>query len=257
MRGKGKVKSKGKIAKRPPVEMQRAMLTAQRAANLAVAGFPSFDQLKARTAKFFARVEKKLDAVPPERRSPPPATIAAQAALQSALLGEGSEVAVLQQMFENLLVASMDRSTANRAHPAFVQMLSQMSPDEARMISSLTVSLRLPIIEVRYMHDATSYLSAGFVCDFGHNIGIDESRQATSLSNLERLGIIDIIFTASIRDDFGEVYRALVERMKTEFKNDLKFDSNQRAGPPVAHRGIVQFSVIGQDLWETCVRRQR
>jgi len=112
----------------------RATQAARRAMNLATSGFPSFEQLQARTGKFFARVEKKLEQVPDERRQPPPATIAAPAALQYALLGEAPEAAELREMFENLLASSMDSDTASSAHPAFVSMISQMSRDEARIL---------------------------------------------------------------------------------------------------------------------------
>jgi hypothetical protein len=109
---------KGGPGSEPSVELQRrASGAAQRAADLATAGFPSFDALQARTGKYFARVEKKLDAVPAERQQPPPPTIAAPAAFQYALLGESDEVAELREMFENLLAASVDRETASNAHP--------------------------------------------------------------------------------------------------------------------------------------------
>lgn len=121
-----KGKSKGTTEPTGAVK-RRATRTARRLTNLAMPGFPPLDRLKARGAKFSAHVEKKLDAVPPERRQQPPATIALPAALQYVLLGEGAEVAELREMFENLLVSSMDRDTAADAHPAFVSMISQLT----------------------------------------------------------------------------------------------------------------------------------
>src|SRR5678815_4358285 len=46
----------------------------------------------------------------------------APAALHYALLGDGDAVADLREMFENLLMSSMDRATANDAHPVRCQM---------------------------------------------------------------------------------------------------------------------------------------
>lgn len=40
-------------------------------------------------------------------------------------------------MFENLLVTSMDRDTASGAHPAFVSMIPQLTPDEAWILKSI------------------------------------------------------------------------------------------------------------------------
>jgi hypothetical protein len=78
--------------------------------------------------------------VPPERQQAPPATLATlatPAALQYARLGDGDEVADLCEMFENLLVSSMDSAMAVNAHPAFVSMISQLTPDEARILKSI------------------------------------------------------------------------------------------------------------------------
>src|SRR5207237_1429210 len=61
--------------------------------------------------RLMSRVERKLGGVPDHHLLPPPATIAAPAALQYALLGESDEVAELREMFENLLVTSMNRDT--------------------------------------------------------------------------------------------------------------------------------------------------
>jgi len=146
----------------------RATQAARRAMNLATSGFPSFEQLQARTGKFFARVEKKLEQVPDERRQPPPATIAAPAALQYALLGEAPEAAELREMFENLLASSMDSDTASSAHPAFVSMISQMSRDEARILK----------------HPDAYY---------GEDLGLTTERFEQCMSNLERLGIVKTI----------------------------------------------------------------
>jgi hypothetical protein len=137
-KGKGTTGGKGEGTTETTGETKRhALAITRRLARFAVAGFPPLEQLKARGAKFFARVEKKLDAVPPEQRQPPPATIALPAALQYVLLGEGVEVADLREMFENLLVTSMDRDTAASAHPAFISMISQLTPDEARILKSI------------------------------------------------------------------------------------------------------------------------
>ena len=108
----------------------QAASISQRLRNVAAAAQPALDRLE-------TIVQQKLSGVPPERVLPPPATIAAPSALQYALLGEGDEVAELREMFENLLAASMDRDTAAGAHPAFVSMISQLTPDEARILKSI------------------------------------------------------------------------------------------------------------------------
>lgn len=40
----------------------------------------------------------------------------------------------LHEMFYNLLKSSMDKNTSNLVHPAFIQILKQLSPEEARFL---------------------------------------------------------------------------------------------------------------------------
>src|SRR5262249_12995200 len=40
----------------------------------------------------------------------------------------------LREMYVNLLATSMDRDTATKAHPAFAEIIRQLTPDEARVV---------------------------------------------------------------------------------------------------------------------------
>ncbi|HEX2689776.1 MAG TPA: DUF4393 domain-containing protein, partial [Kofleriaceae bacterium] len=119
-----------------------------------------------------------------ERRQPAPAHIAAPAALQYALLGQGEGVAELREMFENLLVASMDSDTASSAHPAFVSMIQQLTPDEARILKSINRN-EYPYTDLRR--------SGSFRTTLGIDAEIDGTRQQQYVSNLERLGILRMV----------------------------------------------------------------
>jgi hypothetical protein len=131
----------GKGAKDPLDDGDATKLAAQTAGQrlkrVAALALPDVAEMRTRVAELEERVDRKLEAVPAERLVSPPATIATPAALQYALLGDGPEVAELREMFENLLAASIDRDTAASVHPAFVSMISQLTPDEARILKSI------------------------------------------------------------------------------------------------------------------------
>lgn len=56
----------------------------------------------------------------------------------------------LRDMYINLLATSMDKHKAVTAHPSFVEILKQLSPDEARLLSYIPKLPRFPdIISVR------------------------------------------------------------------------------------------------------------
>lgn len=216
---------------------QRATAMAQRLRNIAIRGQPAFD-------RFAARVASKTKPIPEERIVQPPATIEAPAAVQCVLLGEGDEVADLREMFENLLVASMDRSTAAGAHPAFVSMISQLTPDEARILKSVEQP-RYPLFWVRTA-EQNETISHGIRSLLGVDLGIDSGRFQQYISNLERLGILRISEESML---VIEPYNQLAQLIKTEFAWNETELNNARL-----ERGTVEVTPFGRQFLDTCVR---
>ncbi len=139
-----------------------------------------------------SRVERKLGGVPEDRLLPPPSDHRAPAAFQYALLGEGEEVAELREMFENLLVTSMDRATTAGAHPAFVSMISQMTPDETWILKSITRSEYAATNVQDFSERESNGVPRGLRSLLGRGIGIEGTRLSEYLSNLDLLDILRI-----------------------------------------------------------------
>lgn len=81
----------------------------------------------------------------------------------SALRYLGSE-AELRDLFANLLVSAIDTESSSMVHPAFVEIIKQLSADEARILKKLRNNKYFPLIcEGCYVddecHDAHSMLS--------------------------------------------------------------------------------------------------
>ena len=206
-----------------------------------------FDQLA-------RRVEKKLEDVPPDRQLPPPANIAGQVMFQYALLGDqDARVEQLREMFANLLASSIDSATADAAHPSFVAIISQLSPDEARLFAEPMPGNRATAAVIECLHatpDGSVYRSAGRVLEWGENVDFASNGGfARALSSLERLGLIEFDWSKAIADPAGEIfYAALEERARKTLY-----------GPPhgrvlEVRRGIVQYTTIGEFFLQTCVR---
>ena len=66
---------------------------------------------------------------------PPPLNIAGPAILNLTFTGETPS---LREMYANLIAASMDVETAYTAHPSFVRIIEQLSPDEAKILGQLS-----------------------------------------------------------------------------------------------------------------------
>ena len=83
----------------------------------------------------------------------------------------------LREIYANLLATSLDVDTSLQAHPAFVDMIKSMSPDEARMLGLFAHRELWPVVEVRIYRTGKDEASAG-------SGGSDLSVQAcTSRSN--------------------------------------------------------------------------
>jgi hypothetical protein len=78
---------------------------------------------------------EKLKNVPPERIAPPPISVAGPAV--EALRFAANEPS-LREMYANLLAAAMDSKTTQETHPAFVELIRQLAPDEALLINHMS-----------------------------------------------------------------------------------------------------------------------
>ena len=81
-----------------------------------------------------AALAERLQDVPEERLVPPPINVAGSAIDAMRFTGDVDE---LREMFANLVAWSMDSETASDAHPSFVEIIKQLSADEARIMRFL------------------------------------------------------------------------------------------------------------------------
>ena len=135
---------------------------------------------------------KRLRGVPRDRIVAPLATVAGPALDALRYAGHEPE---LRELYANLLARAMDRQTATMAHPAFVEILRQLTPDEARILKLLARTEGIPIISVTstdptmgtYMWALPRFSTVGEEagCAF-------PALTPTYLDNLLRLGLLEL-----------------------------------------------------------------
>ena len=91
-------------------------------------------------------LSEKLKDRPRERLTPPSPSIAVPA-IESLRYTAHEES--LREMYLKLLATAIDSETASQAHPAFVEVIRQLTPDEARMLKSLHPQVPAPAITLR------------------------------------------------------------------------------------------------------------
>jgi abortive infection alpha-like protein len=143
-----------------------------------------------------AEVSMRLQNVPEDKIAAPNPRIAVPA-VQALTYSMGEEH--IREMFANLLAADMNADFKENAHPAFVEIIKEMMPVDARLIKLFR---KAPQIQYRARIGSQSkFNELGIEYSFDPE-NIPPTQIATSLSNLERLGLVRIAPNEfPIRDD--------------------------------------------------------
>lgn len=145
------------------------------------------------------KVADRLKNVPPEDIITPKPNVAGPAI--EALRYTGHEE-TLSDMYANLLAASMDKNTASGAHPAFVEIIKQLTPDEAKIVALFSPGRAFPLLNVRESYKVDPEFKKGGRIRFAHfsllgeEAGVEFVNLTPAyLDNLCRLGLADYLNT--------------------------------------------------------------
>jgi len=138
-------------------------------------------------------VATKLSATPPEEITSPNPSVAGPAL--EALRYAGHEESI-SDLYANLLAGSMDQLTATDSHPAFVEILKQLTPDEAKLLRIFSQHRPLPLLIVRSESVDKDKGGRDILVNFstyGEEAGCSlPNKTPAYLDNLCRLGLIEI-----------------------------------------------------------------
>ena len=91
-------------------------------------------------------LQQKLENIPPEQIVSPEAHIAVPAIQYISYCIDNYE---LRNMYANLLAKSMSSVIKNNVHPAFIEIIKQLCPDEAKIMKELYKRRSIPTLSVR------------------------------------------------------------------------------------------------------------
>jgi hypothetical protein len=154
--------------------------------------------------KFNQDLAEKAASIPPEDIVEPKASIAGPA-LQG--LAFTHEEPSLRDMYLNLLATAMDGRNSSMAHPAFVEIIKQLTADEAVLLKKiLPVGKSVPIIRISVKQSGSDayMLLAQHLISY-HNINSGFQLECPDIErnvvNWIRLGLIDVDYTKRLTDD--------------------------------------------------------
>ncbi|MES2281466.1 MAG: DUF4393 domain-containing protein [Pseudomonadota bacterium] len=198
------------------------------------------------------KVAEKLKAVPAENIISPRISVAGPAL--EALRYAGHEE-TLGDLYANLLASAMDKSTADGTHPAFVEILKQITPDEARLIQHFLVKGKsFPLIDVGWM-ERKSVKKAVLKRHFSHFdrvIKAEFPEQVPAyLDNLSRLGLIEIPKGLAYAN--ADIYIEL-EADPVVLAYQRQYDAHESKKLNI-EREMVSVTALGGQFGRVCVAR--
>ena len=153
----------------------------------------------------------------------------------------------LREMFTNLLGSAMN-SDSNDEHPAFVEIIKQLSSDECRILKVLKQDPKMPIIRLRLkLASGDGEIDmAPYFSDICFKSGCQfPAKFPEYLSNLARLGLVDIYRDRYLSDD--KYYVAL--RSHASFPQIIGVDSKKI----VEQKSFFELSELGKKFCNVCM----
>ncbi|MDD5290780.1 MAG: DUF4393 domain-containing protein [Patescibacteria group bacterium] len=194
-----------------------------------------------------AKLTDKLKNVPPERIVTPNLLVAGPV-VESLRFAAHEET--LRELYANLLATSIDSATAQNAHPGFVQIIQNMSPDEARVLKFFTTGGDKPLIDVRAnVKDGYRILYRNF-SHIGKKAGCEHQQLLPNyLDNLCRLGLLEIPPMVHI------VAEGLYEELESDKALDpIKKQVEAKEGWTLSfNRKEISLTTLGKQFCLACV----
>jgi hypothetical protein len=172
-------------------------------------------------------LEKKLANIAEDKITEPEAYVAIPAIQQ---LSYSLDSINLREMYANLLASSMNKDTKTHVHPAFVDIIKQLCPDEAKLLKYLSNKPTQPLIDVvlKYKKGSGYIVKVKNFTTIAENLCDNPSEIFSYLDNLERLKMINILDNIYINDT--SIYSPLEEHpqiqsiINSEVENNFAYE---------------------------------
>lgn len=198
-----------------------------------------------------ASVNKEISKIPIDQLVEPRISILGPAIQSSEFYFEEEHYSA---MFAKLIASSMDSTKQNTAHTSFVEIIKQMSSTDAILFEALSRNRDTNI---------GTHAIVKVVVATGENIKLirklknllvisgsfgdfDNNAISMSLNNLNRLGLVDISFTATFSDKKGYSF---IDRnpMVVEYRSDPSNPELQ------IEKGILELTTFGYSFASVCL----
>lgn len=206
---------------------------------------------------FEKAMEKKFNAIPENDRVEPQLHIVGPTmeSLKYSIMEDD-----IAEMYSNLLLSDMDNKTQSLCSPAFIKIIEQLSPIDARVYKSIIDMLKqknaLPICSINFIKKSAPQLFYTIQLPKYYTEKcekMDDFAFSASLVNLNRLGLLNFSFTQWLADD--NRYAALLQ--SESIKERLLFLKTKNDGDVDTHifnKGMIQDNDFSRAFARVCFR---
>lgn len=215
-------------------------------------------------AKFQEQLNQKFEYIDPKKITTPEAYIAVPT-IQTVLYTIDNKV--LSDMYANLLAKSMYIDTKNQVSPAFIEVIKQMSPIDADIFNIICERINIPLVNLfigfptkqaelpqsfNHYKIPTEYDKTKIIAE--HISDIDKyaySETIFAFSNLERLGLIKLIYDKSFKDElYNDIFNSnLFKQLKTDSTKYIS-DTNEQLD---FQKGYIEITPFGHSFCKICI----
>ena len=204
---------------------------------------------KTRSRKFiFKNIVTEVTNIPRDQIQEPKMSVLGPALEASKYYIDDEE---LRSLFAKLVAASMDNSKNDILQPAFVEILKQMTPIDAENLINLynIKDKQNPIVSIILENKDTKNYKEVLEHFYIENISnIFHKRIASSLINIERLGLIEINYDVFLSDENRYLpyeNHPIINQFKNEYNDDLHSIKLKK--------GLIKITNFGMDFCKICI----
>ena len=191
-------------------------------------------------------VQEKVSQISEEKLTEPEPYVAIPAIQQLSYCYDSEE---LREMYANLLVSSMNTDTKYQVHPSFVDIIKQLTPDEAKLLKKLSIDDNFPLIDVRIKSSSGGYhLKIHNFTNIGDDVCDCPSNVFAYLDNFERLKLIDIKNDEFLKND--DFYKPLENH--TSIQRIISQTLPEGYSYKIEH-GLFRLTAFGKEFIKICL----
>jgi hypothetical protein len=198
------------------------------------------------------KVSEKLKNVPEEDIETPPISIAGPTLEALRFAGDEEE---LREMYANLLANALDKNTKETVHPSFVEIIKQLSAQEALVLKFLTNMKNFPFICGYDVSDLATLTVGDERRIDGYNPAASTSSNQVSEKFIEICnGFTQKLDLQSSLDNFLRLRLIEIETHSSqEFVDNSITHNDNTIKLKITYEEILQFSTFGESFIKTCV----